>query len=79
MTELLVLNVAKRLTQAVTVDGSRVRTVVSDLDEASAACAPHERGNVRVRSTPNRTRRTPKSFDTHALLAAPAWVIAHIR
>ena len=45
----------------------------------SSTCARHERGNVRVRSTPNRTRRTPKSFDTHALLAASAWVIERIR
>ena len=47
MTELLVLNVAKRLMQAVTLDGSRVRTVVSDLDKASdGIVVDSQRGHV---------------------------------
>jgi len=47
MTELLVLNVAKRLIQTVTLDGSRVRTVVSDVDEApDGIVVDSQRGHV---------------------------------
>jgi sugar lactone lactonase YvrE len=47
MTELLVLNVLKRVMQAVTLDGSRVRTLVSDLDESpDGVVVDQQRGHI---------------------------------
>jgi hypothetical protein len=55
MTGLLVLNVAKRLMQTVTLDGSRVDTVVSDLDEApDGIVVDSQRGRVYWTNTGSR-------------------------